>query len=349
MTSPISPPPAAAASRDAHRHLADIVQSIRQAIGKVVVGPDDVVDRPHGPAGPGPRPPGGGAGRRRPRSSRRSPACWAAFRRVQFTPDLLPSDITGTYILDMRRTSSCCARARCSRNVLLGERSTARPAKTQSALLEAMQEHQVTIEGETCRCRSRSSCWRRRTPIEQEGTYPLPEAQLDRFLVRVRMGYPAPRPEIAILEMYGGPSAAGKPAATRPADHGRPAGDPAPPEPIVSTETILTMPRYLDAVYAEPTLMPYVVDLARACREHPDVALGREFPCIPVPAAMLAGTGTTARPELLHPQGHPRSRAGGAGPPAHPPPEAEGEGGPTDDVIAELLAMVPIIEEPATG
>ena len=114
------------------------------------------------------------------------------FRRIQFTPDLLPSDITGTYILDMRTNTFVLREGPVFTNVLLGDEINRAPAKTQSALLEAMQEQQVTIEGETRALGEPFIVLATQNPIEQEGTYPLPEAQVDRFLIKLKMGYPAP-------------------------------------------------------------------------------------------------------------------------------------------------------------
>ena len=111
------------------------------------------------------------------------------FRRVQFTPDLLPSDITGTYILDMRTNTFVLREGPVFCNVLLGDEINRAPAKTQSALLEAMQEGQVTIEGETRPLGEPFIVLATQNPIEQEGTYPLPEAQLDRFIFKIVVGY----------------------------------------------------------------------------------------------------------------------------------------------------------------
>src|SRR5512138_780620 len=124
------------------------------------------------------------------------------FRRIQFTPDLLPSDITGTYILDMRTNTFVLRQGPVFTNVLLGDEINRAPAKTQSALLEAMQEHQVTIEGETRSLAAPFIVLATQNPIEQEGTYPLPEAQVDRFLIKLRMGYPAPADEKRMLNTY---------------------------------------------------------------------------------------------------------------------------------------------------
>src|SRR5574338_1053848 len=128
-----------------------------------------------------------------------------SFRRVQFTPDLLPSDITGTYILDMRSNTFVLREGPIFTNVLLGDEINRAPAKTQSALLEAMQEQQVTIEGETRSLSEPFIVLATQNPIEQEGTYPLPEAQVDRFLIKLRMGYPAPHDEKRRLSAYDKP------------------------------------------------------------------------------------------------------------------------------------------------
>src|SRR6476659_3922237 len=126
------------------------------------------------------------------------------FRRVQFTPDLLPSDITGTYILDMRTNTFVLREGPVFCNVLLGDEINRAPAKTQSALLEAMQEHQVTIEGETRALGAPFIVLATQNPIEHAGTYPLPEAQLDRFLFKVLVPYPALDAETEILRHYQG-------------------------------------------------------------------------------------------------------------------------------------------------
>src|SRR4051794_3131451 len=125
-----------------------------------------------------------------------------SFKRIQFTPDLLPSDITGTYILDMRTNSFVLREGPIFANVVLGDEINRAPAKTQSALLEAMQEQQVTIEGETRSLEEPFIVLATQNPIEQEGTYPLPEAQVDRFLIKLKMGYPAAADEKRMLGAY---------------------------------------------------------------------------------------------------------------------------------------------------
>src|ERR1051325_8665563 len=113
----------------------------------------------------------------------------AEFKRVQFTPDLMPSDVIGTQVYEMGSGQFRLRQGPIFTNVLLGDEINRAPAKTQSALLEAMQEHQVTIEGETRTLEEPFIVLATQNPIEQEGTYPLPEAQVDRFLIKLKMGY----------------------------------------------------------------------------------------------------------------------------------------------------------------
>src|SRR5689334_12422972 len=117
------------------------------------------------------------------------------FKRIQFTPDLLPSDITGTYILDMQKNTFVLREGPIFAHVVLGDEINRAPAKTQSALLEAMQEGQVTIEGETRPLGPPFMVLATQNPVEHEGTYPLPEAQVDRFLVKIPVRYPTPEDE----------------------------------------------------------------------------------------------------------------------------------------------------------
>src|SRR6188508_1949984 len=163
------------------------------------------------------------------------------FRRVQFTPDLLPSDITGTYILDMRTNTFVLREGPVFTHVLLGDEINRAPAKTQSALLEAMQEHQVTIEGETRTLAEPFIVLATQNPIEQEGTYPLPEAQVDRFLIKLKMGYPAAADEKRMLATYDRP-----PPAVR---------------AVVGPSDVLDMQRLAQEVHVAEELLDYVLAL----------------------------------------------------------------------------------------
>jgi MoxR-like ATPase len=176
------------------------------------------------------------------------------FRRVQFTPDLLPSDITGTYILDMRTNTFVLREGPVFTNVLLGDEINRAPAKTQSALLEAMQEHQVTIEGETRSLSEPFIVLATQNPIEQEGTYPLPEAQVDRFLIKLRMGYPAAADEKRMLGTYDKP--------------------PPPVRSVVGPSDVLEMQALAQEVYVAEELLDYVLGLVAFTRSHAKVYLG---------------------------------------------------------------------------
>jgi MoxR-like ATPase len=176
------------------------------------------------------------------------------FRRIQFTPDLLPSDITGTYILDMRTNTFVLREGPVFSNVLLGDEINRAPAKTQSALLEAMQEHQVTIEGETRSLAEPFIVLATQNPIEQEGTYPLPEAQIDRFLIKLKMGYPAPADEKRMLSTYDKP--------------------PAPVRAVVGPSDVLDMQALTQEVFVAEELLDYVLGLVAFTRSHPKVYLG---------------------------------------------------------------------------
>ena len=177
-----------------------------------------------------------------------------AFRRVQFTPDLLPSDITGTYILDMRTNTFVLREGPVFTNVLLGDEINRAPAKTQSALLEAMQEQQVTIEGETKALAAPFIVLATQNPIEQEGTYPLPEAQVDRFLIKLRMGYPESGDEKRMLMTYDRP--------------------PPPVRAVVGPDDVLSMQRLAQDVFVAEELVEYILGLVQFTRNHPRVYLG---------------------------------------------------------------------------
>src|SRR2546421_5668330 len=127
------------------------------------------------------------------------------YQRLQFTPDLLPSDVTGTYVFDRKQNDFVLRRGPVFCQVLLADEVNRAPAKTQSALLEAMQENQVTIEGTTLPLPQPFMVLATQNPVEQEGVYRLPEAQLDRFLLRVEMGYPGHDREVEMLKLHSSP------------------------------------------------------------------------------------------------------------------------------------------------
>jgi len=177
-----------------------------------------------------------------------------AFKRVQFTPDLLPSDITGTYVFSPHDGVWKLREGPVFANVVLGDEINRAPAKTQSALLEAMQEFQTTIDGETRKLPDPFIVIATQNPVEQAGTYPLPEAQIDRFLVRLLIGYPSPRDEEAMLRRF----AVGVPEVRS----------------ILSPEEILYAQQLVMAVHVEDALLEYVVRLAEFTRKHGMIFLG---------------------------------------------------------------------------
>lgn len=176
------------------------------------------------------------------------------FRRIQFTPDLLPSDVTGTRILDQAKSKFVLQKGPIFCQLLLADELNRAPARTQSALLEAMQESQVTIEGETLPLPDPFIVLATQNPIEQEGVYRLPEAQLDRFIFRVNVGYPDRENEVQLLELQEMP----------------------PPQlnQLCSTETILRIQNAVPQVFGKREMKEYVVDLIRETRNHRDVMLG---------------------------------------------------------------------------
>ena len=176
------------------------------------------------------------------------------FRRIQFTPDLLPADITGAYILNLKDQQFVLRRGPVFAHVVLGDEINRAPAKTQSALLEAMQEQQVTIEGETHPLPDPFIVLATQNPLEQEGVYPLPEAQLDRVLLTVLIGYPSPAEERRMLETH---------------THAVPRI-----EAVTTPDQIRRWRREATEVHVAPALYEYVVSLATATREHGRVRLG---------------------------------------------------------------------------
>ncbi|GEP38779.1 MoxR-like ATPase [Nocardioides psychrotolerans] len=179
------------------------------------------------------------------------------FSRAQFTPDLLPSDLTGSFLYDQRRGEFEFRQGPLFAGLLLADEINRTPPKTQSALLEAMQERQVTVEGETFALPDPFHVVATANPIEYEGTYPLPEAQLDRFLMRVGFGYPSLQEEYDVL--------------ARRMDRGR--------EEIVLDQVtdaagLRSMQEAVETVRVDPSVARYCVDVAVATREHREVLTG---------------------------------------------------------------------------
>jgi len=180
-----------------------------------------------------------------------------SFRRVQFTPDLLPADITGTYVFDRKTGEFVLRRGPVFTNVLLADEINRAPPKTQSALLEAMQERQATLEGETFRLDRPFFVIATQNPIEHEGTYPLPEAQVDRFLLKIDVGYPTREQEIEILQRRRSRRS-----------------DDAPIEPVTTPDEVRSLQAVLEDVHVDPAVEGYMVDVATATRTHSQVEIG---------------------------------------------------------------------------
>src|SRR6187397_1655282 len=176
-------------------------------------------------------------------------ALGSSIRRVQFTPDLLPADITGTYVLNPRDGTFALRAGPIFANVLLADEINRAPAKTQSALLEAMQERQVTIEGDRFALPDPFFVLATQNPVDLEGTYPLPEAQIDRFLVRVQVTYPGERAEVAMLRA-----------------HGVAAPE---PKPVLTAQDVLQLQGIAARVHVEDDIHEYVVALSTFTRSHP--------------------------------------------------------------------------------
>ena len=183
------------------------------------------------------------------------------FGRVQFTPDLMPTDLVGVNMLDEARREFVYHPGPVFTDLLLADEINRAPAKTQAALLEAMAERQVTTDGVTRPLPPAFTVFASQNPVEYEGTYPLPEAQLDRFLLKISIGYPGEEAERAILDRY-----AGGFSADRAESYGV--------EPVMTAAELLELRRSVAAVHVEPAVRDYVTRIVRATREEPSFALG---------------------------------------------------------------------------
>ncbi len=178
-----------------------------------------------------------------------------SFRRVQFTPDLLPSDITGTKIFDQNEGAFVLQKGPLFANIVLADEINRSAPKTQAALLEAMAERQITIEGDTLPLDKPFMVVATENPVEMEGTYPLPEAQLDRFIMKVWLDYPTQEEEVDIMRrQISGES----PSVTA----------------ITSGEEILAAQKLMNMVYIDIRILKYIRDIVIKTRNHPQIALG---------------------------------------------------------------------------
>jgi MoxR-like ATPase len=180
-----------------------------------------------------------------------------AFKRIQFTPDLLPGDITGGFIYNQKQGEFEFRPGPLFTNLVLADEVNRAPPKTQAALLEVMQERQVTVEGTTYPVPLPFVVLATQNPIELEGTYPLPEAQLDRFIMRLRVGYPSVEEERQIL-----------------ANRGARRQDSIDLEPVIGAAHLLQLQAAVEQVHANEAIERYIVSLTAATRQHPQVQVG---------------------------------------------------------------------------
>jgi len=183
------------------------------------------------------------------------------FKRIQFTPDLMPGDVLGTNLFDFQRNAFVLTKGPIFTDVLLADEINRTPPKTQAALLEAMQERQVTLDGRSHPISDGFFVVATQNPIEQEGTYPLPEAQLDRFLFKLVVSPPERDREIEMVRLHGHRS-----TTPRLEELGL--------RPVCGPDELAAARRVVEAVRVDETVAAYVVDLARATREHADVQTG---------------------------------------------------------------------------
>jgi MoxR-like ATPase len=186
-----------------------------------------------------------------------SQALGCDFKRVQFTPDLLPADITGTYVYNQKESTFELRKGPIFTNILLTDEINRAPPKTQAALLEAMQERQVTLEGDTLKMAEPFIVMATQNPIEYEGTYPLPEAQLDRFLMKISVGYPTREEEKEIIERR----------IARKEDEVH-------IKKVVNEQRVIEMQKACENVYIHPDIEEYIVNLVYATREHANIEVG---------------------------------------------------------------------------
>ncbi|NSL53331.1 AAA family ATPase [Calidifontibacillus erzurumensis] len=180
----------------------------------------------------------------------------ATFRRIQFTPDLMPSDVTGISIYNPKDQKFEYRQGPIMGNIILADEINRTSPKTQSALLESMEEDHITVDGTTMPLPNPFMVLATQNPIEYEGTYPLPEAQLDRFLIKMKMGYPTPAEEIKVLENV---------ALAHPIEE---------LEPVVTLQELLSLQKQARDVFVDESIKAYIVDLANQTRRHPLIYLG---------------------------------------------------------------------------
>ena len=198
----------------------------------------------------------------------------ARFQRIQFTPDLLPADIIGTVVYNQARGEFTSKKGPIFANLILADEINRAPAKVQSALLEAMQERQVTIGDTTYPLDEPFLVMATQNPIEQEGTYPLPEAQVDRFMLKIRVDYPRRDEELVIVDRMG-------------------AQPPDDPKPVIKPDRVLSARKVVDEVYVDEKIKAYILDVVFATRQPRDFGLENEADFIEYGASPRASLSLT--------------------------------------------------------
>jgi len=184
-------------------------------------------------------------------------AIGCTFSRIQFTPDLLPADITGTYVYNVKTGDFELRKGPVFTNILLADEINRAPPKTQAALLEAMQERQTTLDGKTHSLQNPFIVIATQNPIEYEGVYPLPEAQLDRFLVRLQLGYPSRTEEVEIMR--------------RRMSRGQ---EDVVLDPAADSETILELQKTVEGIHVDDDVLGYIADIVQATRNQRQIEIG---------------------------------------------------------------------------
>ena len=179
-----------------------------------------------------------------------------SFKRIQFTPDLLPSDITGVTVYNMKLGEFEFKQGPITSNIVLADEINRGSPKTQSSLLEAMQERQITVGGNTYKLPEPFMVLATQNPIEYEGTFPLPEAQIDRFTIRISMGYPTYAEEKSILDKYRADNILDS------------------IEPVIGVEDVMEIRKKVEKVHVDDSILDYIVMIVQATRDHKDVYLG---------------------------------------------------------------------------
>jgi MoxR-like ATPase len=256
--------PAAPAGNDGVQALKDVLARARAEVHKVIIGQDAVVDQAlvaiftgnHALIEGVP----GVAKTLLVRTLARVLGC--DFARIQFTPDLMPSDITGTNVFDFQRNLFTLVKGPVFTTFLLADEINRAPAKTQAALLQAMQERTVTIDRTTHALGDNFTVFATQNPIEYEGTYPLPEAQKDRFMLKIHMDCPSREEELSLA----GRMIGAKSPETVLAEGGV--------QPVISAAELAMFRRCLDQVFVKEELLGYLVDIVRGTRKHESVLVG---------------------------------------------------------------------------